>query len=325
MNTTASTLQRAGTVRPMMKRLVSLGIVWLALVATAAGQQALAPANDQPARISVDVDLVVLHATVTDRHGQLVTDLTENNFKVYEDGVPQQIRLFRHEDVPVAVGLVVDHSGSMLRKLSEVSAAARTFVHRSNPDDQMFVVNFNEKVSLGLPSAIPFSHNATELESAILNAPAGGKTALYDAIATALEQVKASTLDKKVLIVISDGGDNASTHTLKQILDLAEHSTAIIYTIGIYDEEDPDRNPRVLSRLARVTGGQVFFPDKLSAVVDICTRIARDIRNQYTIGYVPTNPLRNGGYRTVRVVAQAPGKGRLFVRTRPGYIAQPAN
>src|SRR5579872_3850771 len=131
MNTTASTLQRAGTVRPMMKRLVSLGIVWLALVATAAGQQALAPANDQPARISVDVDLVVLHATVTDRHGQLVTDLTENNFKVYEDGVPQQIRLFRHEDVPVAVGLVVDHSGSMLRKLSEVSAAARTFVHRS--------------------------------------------------------------------------------------------------------------------------------------------------------------------------------------------------
>ncbi len=226
-----------------MNRLVSRGIVWLALVATAAGQQVLSPANDQPAHISVDVDLVVLQATVTDRHGQLVTDLTENNFQVYEDGVLQQIRLFRHEDVPVAVGLVVDHSGSMQRKLAEVSAAARIFVHSSNPADQMFVVNFNEKVTFGLPSAIQFSHDATELESAILTAPAGGKTALYDAIAEALEQLKASTLDKKVLIVISDGGDNASTHTLNQVLNLPDQSNAIIYTIGIYDEDDPDRNP----------------------------------------------------------------------------------
>ncbi len=306
-----------------MNRLVSLSIVWLALVATAAGQQDLSPANDQPAHISVDVDLVVLLATVTDRHGQLVTDLTENNFQVYEDGVLQQIRLFRHEDVPVAVGLVVDHSGSMQRKLAEVSAAARIFVHSSNPADQIFVVNFNEKVTFGLPSAIQFSHDATELESAILTAPAGGKTALYDAIAEALEQLKASTLDKKVLIVISDGGDNASTHTLNQVLNLADQSNAIIYTIGIYDEDDPDRNPRVLSRLARTTGGQAFFPGKVSAVVDICTRIARDIRNQYTIGYVPTNPIRNGGYRAIRVVAHAPGRGRLFVRTRTGYIAQP--
>jgi Mg-chelatase subunit ChlD len=213
-----------------MNRLVSLSIVWFTLVATAAGQQALSPANDQPAHISVDVDLVVLQATVTDRHGQLVTDLTENNFQVYEDGVLQQIRLFRHEDVPVAVGLVVDHSGSMQRKLAEVSAAARIFVHSSNPDDQMFVVNFNEKVTFGLQSAIQFSHDATELESAILTAPAGGKTALYDPIAEALEQLKASTLDKKVLIVISDGGDNASTHTLNQVLNLADQSNAIIYT-----------------------------------------------------------------------------------------------
>ena len=304
-----------------MNRLVSLSIVWLTLVAAAAGQHALPPANDQPAHISVDVDLVVLQATITDRHGHLVTDLKEENFQVYEDGVRQQIRLLLHEDVPVAVGLVVDHSGSMHRKLAEVSAAARTFVHSSNPDDQMFVVNFNEKVSLGLPSGIQLSHDASELERAILNAPAGGKTALYDAIAKASEHLKASTLDKKTLIVISDGGDNASTHTLKQVLTLAEQSNVIIYAIGIYDEEDPDRNPHVLKSLARATGGEAFFPDKVSFVVDICTRIARDIRNQYTIGYVPTNPMRNGGYRAIRAVARAPGQGKLFVRTRTGYIA----
>jgi VWFA-related protein len=139
-----------------------------------------------------------------------------------------------------------------------------------------------------------------------------------------LEQLRESTLDKKVLIVISDGGDNASTHTLNQVLNLAEQSSAIVYTIGIYDEDDPDRNPHVLRRLARSSGGEAFFPERVTEVVDICTLIARDVRNQYTIGYVPKNPTRNAGHRTIRVVAQGPGQGRLFVRTRTGYIAQRA-
>jgi len=297
-------------------------IVFLAALRISAAQQILPRSSDSDARISVDVDLVVLHATVCDRHGRLITGLQEQNFEVYEDGARQPIRLFRHEDVPVTVGLVVDHSGSMRRKLAEVSAAARTFVQSSNRDDQMFVVNFNEKVSRGLPGAIRFSNDPAELENAILNASAGGKTALYDAIVEALELLKTSTLDKKVLIVISDGGDNASAHTLNQVTKLADQSSAIIYTIGIFDDDDPDRNPGVLKRLARATGGEAFFPDKVSASVEICTRIARDIRNQYTIGYVPTNPTRNGGYRTVRVLAHAPGHGKLIVRTRTGYIAQ---
>jgi Ca-activated chloride channel family protein len=316
---------------------VLLAVVWLAFVATAlptlAGQQAAPSASDVP-RISVDVDLVELHATVTDRHGHLVTDLTQNNFQVYENGERQQIRVFRHEDVPVAAGLVVDHSGSMRTKLPEVSAAARTFVHSSNPDDQMFVVNFNEKVALGLPGAIRFSNSPAELENAISRAPAGGKTALYDSIVEALEHLKASNLDKKVLIVISDGGDNASSHKLAQVLKLAEQSTSIIYAVGIYDEDDPDRNPRVLSRLARETGGEAFFPKKLSAVVEICSSIARDIRSQYTIGYVPTNPTRTGGYRAIRVGARAPRHARLSVRTAreerkspmiPGILGEQAN
>jgi Ca-activated chloride channel family protein len=305
----------------------SFGIVWLALVAPAfpalAGQQALASANEEVPHISVDVDLVVLHATVTKHHAHLVTGLTQDNFQVYENSVPQQIRVFRFEDVPVTVGLIVDHSGSMHSKLAEMSAAARTFVHSSNTDDRMFVVNFNEKVSLGLSGAIHFSNSPTELEGAILRAPAGGKTALYDAIVEGLEHLKASNLDKKVLIVISDGGDNASAHSLNQVLKLADESSAIIYAIGIYDQDDPDRNPRVLSRLARETGGEAFFPDKLDAVVDICSSIAHDIRSQYTVGYVPTESTRDGGYRAIRIVARAPGRGRLFVRTRAGYIPQP--
>ena len=224
----------------------------------------VSPASDRqdpgPYRISVNVDLVVLHPTVRDRKGRFVSDLREQDFEVYEDGVRQSIRLFRHEDIPVTVGLVVDHSGSMRRKLTDVIAAARTFVQSSNPEDQMFVVNFNENVTLGLPSAIRFTNRSDELERAISNTPVRGKTALYDAIVKAGERLQAGGRDKKALIVISDGGDNASAHKLAEVLKMAEQSSALVYTIGIFDEENRDRNPKVLRRLARATGGEAFFP-----------------------------------------------------------------
>ena len=184
----------------------------------------------------------------------------QQDFEVYENGVPQRIRLFKNEDVPVTVGLVVDHSTTMRPKLAEVSAAARTFVRSSNREDEMFVVNFNEIVSLGLPSTIRFTDSTAELEHAIAAAPAGGQTALYDAIAKALEELQAGSRDKKVLIVVSDGGDNASTRSLDQVMKLAGQSSAVIYTIGIFDEDDPDRNPGVLKRLAQATGGEAFLP-----------------------------------------------------------------
>lgn len=285
----------------------------------------VSPASNGPDpgsyQFSVNVDLVVLHAAVRDRQGRHVPDLREQNFEVYEDGVPQRIRLFRHEDIPVTVGLVVDHSGSMQPKLPEVIAAARTFVQSSNREDEMFVVNFNEYVTLGLPGAVRFTASSDELERAIWKAPATGETALYDAIAKSLEQLQAGTRDKKVLIVVSDGGDNKSTHSLAQVMNLAEQSSAIIYTIGIFDEEDPDKNPGVLNRLAQATGGEAFLPGQLSEVVAIGERIARDIRTQYIIGYVPANAARNGAYRAIRVAARAPGQGKLLVRTRAGYIA----
>ncbi len=184
----------------------------------------------------------------------------------------------------------------------------------------MFVVNFNETVSLGLPDATGFTANADELEKAIWRAPAAGETALYDAIVRALERFEEHGREKKVLLVISDGADNASAHRLAQVLQMAERSSAIIYTVGLFAPYDDDANPQVLSRLAQATGGEAFFPDQPSAVAQICERIARDIRNQYTIGYVSTNAKRDGVHRAVRVAVQSAGHGKLFVRTRAGYI-----
>jgi Ca-activated chloride channel family protein len=312
--------------RPLpARKLWALGAVACPLLALLALQgeaaQQGAPGNDsQDSRISVDVNLVVVHATVSDRQGHPISGLEQRDFEVYEDGVPQPIRVFAHEDVPVTAGLVVDHSGSMRRKLAEVSAAARTFVELSNPDDRMFVVNFNEHVFLGLPKDAPFTASAAELELAISRAPATGKTALYDGIAKALDQMTAAPLDKKVLIVISDGGDNASQHTLAQVLKLAEQSSAIIYAVGIYDNDDPDRNPKVLRSLASATGGIAFFSDDMGELSAFCTRIAHDIRAQYTIGYAPSKPAQPGDYRAIRVVAKSAHHGKLSVRARTGYL-----
>jgi VWFA-related protein len=295
----------------------------LFLLGSHAGSQESPALNSQPAesyRLSVDVNLVVLQATVRDRQGEFAADLRKQDFEVYEDGVLQRIRLFQHEDVAVTVGLVVDHSASMSPKLAEVTTAARSFVTFSNPEDEMFVVNFNDSVSMGLPYGSRFSHDATVLGGAIWRLPAFGQTKLYDAMVSALERLHEGRHDKKVLLVISDGGDNASLHNLAHVTELAGRSTAIIYTIGLFDPDDPDRNPKVLHRLAQATGGEAFLPDQLDEVVGICDRIAREIRNQYTIGYVPTAAPRGGAYRTIRVVARAAGRGKLFVRTRTGYI-----
>ncbi len=276
--------------------------------------------DPEPYKISVTVDLVVLHATVRDRKGGFVSDLHERDFAVYEDGVRQSIRLFRHEDIPVTVGLVIDHSGSMRSKLPEVIAAARTFVRTSNPEDRLFVVNFNERVTLGLPDAVSFTDRAEELERAISRMPAMGMTALYDAAIEGLERFQAGSRDKGALIIVSDGGDNASKHTLARLVSMAEQSSAVIYAIGVFDETDVDRNPGLLRRLARTTGGEAFFPRQLDEVVAICERIAHDIRNQYTIGYVSSNTGKAGVFRAIRVAAGGTA-GKLQVRARSGYIA----
>jgi Ca-activated chloride channel homolog len=271
--------------------------------------------------IKVNVDMVVLRATAQDHKNILVSGLGRDDFQVYEDGVRQPIKYFSHEDIPVTVGLVVDNSGSMKPKRHDVIAAALAFARSSNPHDQMFVVNFNEKVSFGLPGNIAFTDQAAQLQVALSRVAADGETALYDAVVVALEHMKMGDRDKKVLIVVSDGGDNASKHKLAEIMAMAEKSNAIIYTIGIFDDQDLDRNPGVLKRLAKQTGGEAFLPESLNEVAPICERIARDIRNQYTIAYVPVNRKLDGTYRVIKVNASAAGRGRLLVRTRTGYFA----
>jgi Ca-activated chloride channel family protein len=289
----------------------------LLLIGLGSSAEAQVPESFQ---ISVDVNLVVLNPTVRDRKGGFASDLRESDFAVYEDSVRQSIKLFRHEDVPVTVGLVVDHSGSMKPKLADVITAARTFVQSSRTDDQIFVVNFNEKVTLGLPAAIAAGNRSDVLERAISDTPATGQTALYDAAIEAFNRLREGDREKKVLIVISDGGDNASMRTLAEVLKTAGQSTALVYTIGIFDDNDADKNPDVLSRLARATGGEAFFPRQHNDVVAICESIARDIRNQYTIGYASSNAAKPGAYRSIRVVAGAPGNGKYSVRARAGYI-----
>ena len=310
----------------MKTRFERLGLLVLVLLAAAGGQN---PPRDEAEdsgsyRIAVAVDLVVLRATVRDRRGNLVPDLRRENFQVFEDGAPQPVRLLQYEDFPVTVGLVVDHSGSMRTKLAGVAAGARAFVQAGKPEDEAFVVNFNENVALGLPAETPFSGRSSELEAAISNAPATGMTALYDAVALGLRQLELGRHDKKALLVISDGGDNASALRMADVLALAERSRAVIYTIGLAGDTDPDRDPATLKRLSRASGGEAHFPDEIGEVVQVCEAIAHEIRNQYTIGFVPTNAARDGGYRSIRVVAQAAGRGTLNVRTRAGYVAPKA-
>ncbi len=285
-------------------------------------RDAAQPSQLAPYAIRSDVNLVVLRATVRNHEGAPVSGLTQESFQVYEDKVLQPIESFSHDDIPVTIGLVIDSSGSMRPKRAEVIDAALAFARSSNAEDQMFVVNFNEHVSMGLPESKPFTDNAVELEAALSRHAITGMTALYDAIAVALQHLDNGKWDKKVLIVVSDGGDNASKRNLAQVMAMVNQSNAVIYTLGVYDESDEDRNPHVLTHLSRASGGEAFFPQTLSEILPICEQIARDIRSQYTITFEPTNKKEDGTYRAIEVKArESSGGKRLTVITRAGYTA----
>ncbi len=274
-------------------------------------------------KISTDVNLVVFGASVVDRSGKFVTGLQKENFRVYENGRLQETKLFLPEDVPVTVGLIVDSSGSMRPKMADTITAALSFMRYSNPDDELFVVRFNEKVWFGLPESVPFTNQPAELRDALLSGSADGRTALYDAIETGLRQLERGTRERKILIVFSDGGDNASHIGLRETLLMAERSNAILYTIGLFDEFDRDRNPAVLRRLAKITGGETYVSETARDISSICERIARDIRNQYTIGYAPATS--GPSLRAIKVLAETPEHKKLNVRARTGYVAPTAS
>jgi len=266
-----------------------------------------------------EVDEVTLHATVVDDKNHLVIGLDRANFSVFEDGQPQKITSFRREDIPVAVGVVIDNSGSMRDKRPAVNAAAINFVKSSNPRDKVFVVNFNEDYFLDQD----YTASVPKLKDALERIEARGGTALYDAVVASSDHLKKSgLLEKKVLLVVTDGEDNASRESLEQaIRRLQEENGPTVYTIGLLGDEHSKRARRALREMAEETGGLAFFPQGLAEVDSITQQIAHDIRNQYTIGYKPTKPQSEGGFRTVKVDANASGYKKLQVRTRSGYYA----
>lgn len=267
-----------------------------------------------------DVDLVLLPVSVRDRKGQFVRGLDRSNFQVYENGKTQAISLFRNEDVPVTVGLLVDRSGSMVANQDEVIEGARAFVQNSNANDKEFVVNFGNDVQFALPDEVEFTHNVEQLTDALTMPSASGKTVLYDAVMAALQQIrKDQSGNNRVLLLISDGGDNASRHTFSQALQAAQAANVTIYAIALLDVHSADQNPGVLLKFASETGGKVYFPGSPAEVVDNCRQIAADIRHQYTLGYYPAAS-DQGGFRKIRVHVSDPGRGKLFVRTRTSYI-----
>lgn len=269
------------------------------------------------------MDLVVLHATVVDSKGQFVPDLKEQDFRVFEDHVEQKLSNFRREDIPVTMGLVIDNSGSMRTKRSRVSAAALTFVDTSNPQDEVFVVNFNDDYYLDLDK--DFTNDKKELKGALERIDSRGSTALYDALIGSLDHLKKGKKDKKVLLVITDGEDDASRKDLAFAVQAAQQSNAVIYAIGLFaDDSRRERNTgkKALNAITAATGGVAYFPESVEQVEALCAQIAHDIRNQYTVAYYPTNTARDGSFRNVQVQVIPPrGRGKMSVRTRPGYYA----
>jgi VWFA-related protein len=278
-------------------------------------------APEAPYTISLNVDLVLLDVSVEDHDGKIVADLEPENFKIYEDGRPQTIEYFLKNDVPVTVGLAIDNSGSMHGKRAGIIAAAMSFVEASNPHDEIFVVHFNEQVRLGLTPPDLFTNDPLQVRRALLRMISSGQTALYDAMSQAIEHFGKAKHNRKALLVVSDGGDNASQHGLKETLQLVHSSHVVVYTISLYDPSNRDQKPGVLRRLSKTSGGESFFPKQIEQVGPICRSIATDIRNQYLLAYRPSNTKRDGTFRRVRVVLDVLARKNLVVRTREGYFA----
>ena len=266
-------------------------------------------------------NLVVLHVNVFDGRSDAVPNLPQSAFQVIEDDKPQEITFFNNVDVPVAVGLVVDNSGSMLTRRAMVLAGTRAFAESSHPEDELFTVIFNENVRLGLPETIRFTHNRMQVESSLGRYGAGGMTAFHDAVVAGLEHLQEASHQKRVLVVLSDGDDNASQHSDDDMLERARRSDALIYTVSTADLSTRVGKPRLLKKLAELSGGAAYTPDSEAEVISAFGEIAANIRRGYSIGYVPSNAAGDGRFRRVKVMVRAPGQKNLSVNARDGYLA----
>jgi len=277
--------------------------------------------QDEPPTFTADTNLVPLQVTVLDKSGKLLTNIPQSAFHVFENGVEQTIKLFRREDVPVSMGIVIDNSGSMRDKRSKVAAASLALVKASNPQDEVFIVNFNDDAYLDQP----LTSDTKKLEEALDKIDARGGTAMRDAISMSIDYVREKGKhDKKVLLVITDGNDNTSNESLEQLYRKAQQTGVLIYSIGLLNEEDPreaKKAKRALKSLAEASGALDYYPKDLAEVDRITPEIAHEIRNQYIVGYVPSNAVLDGKFRKITVTVKA--GGNPIVRTRNGYYATP--
>ena len=300
--------------------------IWfiLALAAAAAGQTQKPSSEDSGAVFRADTRLVVCNTAVVDKEGHLVTNLTQQAFTVYENGVKQTVAAFKREDVPVSIGLIVDNSGSMRERRAQVEAAALALVKDSNPEDEVFIVNFNDEVYLDNPAGKEFTSDIKEMEEALRRIDSRGGTAMREAIRMSIDWLKKAHRDKKVLVVVTDGNDNSSGISLDDLVKLAQQNEVLIYSVGLLvDESHSDARAarHALETLATATGGETYFPKELAEVDRIAHLVAHDIRSQYAIEYTPLNTAMDGSFRKIKITVNAPG--RPTVRTRSGYYATP--
>jgi len=287
---------------------------------------AFAPASsqvkvDQPPVLSIATDLVMVPVSVTDRHGRFVPGLDAEHFTVYDNGVPQAIEFFMSDEIPATIGLVIDSSTSMRARRNDVTTAGTAFSEMSHPLDEFFTVNFNEAVWFGLPRGLEFTSDANQLRTALAAAPTLGMTALYDAVDRALDHLQRGTRDRKALVVVSDGGDNASAHTFDAVLEHARTSNMAIYSVTLVDPNSRESSSDVLTRLAHETGGIAVKPNRPSDVINAFAQIAREIRSGYALGFSPATT-HDGAFHWLHVTVTSPDSRLLTVRTRAGYYAR---
>ena len=306
----------------LMRRRAEIWCCSLLVAALAGGQNPPTPpvaAQDEIPVFTADTRLVVVHASVLDKNGKLVTNLAQPAFKVLENGIEQPLKIFRREDIPVSLGIVIDNSGSMRDKKSRVTAAALAMVRASNPQDEVFIVNFNDDAYLDQA----FTNEIKKLEEALDRLETKGGTAMRDAVSMSIDYVKdKGKKDKKVLVIVTDGNDNTSNISLEELVRKSQQSDVLIYSIGILSEEAPSdarKAKRALHDLATSSGGMDYYPKDLEEVDRITPEVAHEIRNQYTLAYSPTNTALDGSFRKITVTVNAPGSPR--VRSRNGYYA----
>jgi Ca-activated chloride channel homolog len=308
-----------------------IGLLSFAVFAQEAAPRTQLQKDEKDYTLSVDVELVQLPISVLDKDGRPVNGLVKDNFTVFEDNVQQQIKLFKHEDIPLSLGLVIDNSGSMRNKRERVNSAALTFVRDSNPEDETFIVNFDDSAYLEQD----FTGSIGDLIDALDNLDTRGETALYDAVYLSVDHAKAGKKDKKAILLISDGEDNTSKYGLNKVIEALRESKVTLYAIGLLEENDqrgglfkkpPSKKAKeILQQFAELTGGQAFFPKSLDEVEELCKMIAHDLRNHYTIGYTPTNSKLDGRWREVRVKVNPPkSASKVTVRSKQGYYAPTA-